>query len=190
MFGDVVCHGQSSRMPWPHSYNRPMAKPTKPAKEPRPTIALKPPRPLRLRTRATLRGGMALTGWEVKSIRAGLAQLSDSYVLSARRRGPGSSAPRISPLVSASTHVLADPTRTRKLLLHASEISRIFVAVQTRGQACVCNGTVLEGRPREVRDRLGQGQEGPRQACQHPRARLEARARAFGEAGALGLSGF
>ncbi|HAC27430.1 MAG TPA: SsrA-binding protein, partial [Marinobacter hydrocarbonoclasticus] len=62
--------------------------------------------------------GLALLGWEVKSLRAGKAQLVDAYVL--LKDGEawllGS---HITPLNTASTHVIADPTRTRKLLLHA-----------------------------------------------------------------------
>ena len=64
--------------------------------------------------------GLALEGWEVKSLRAGKAQLTESYVI--LRDGEawllGS---HVTPLNTASTHVRPDPTRTRKLLLHARE---------------------------------------------------------------------
>lgn len=80
--------------------------------------------------------GIALSGWEVKSLRAGKAQLVDSYVL--LKDGEawllGS---HITPLHAASTHVVADPTRSRKLLLHKRELSRLFGAVQQKGYACV-----------------------------------------------------
>ncbi|MGZ5095873.1 MAG: SsrA-binding protein, partial [Burkholderiales bacterium] len=66
--------------------------------------------------------GIALEGWEVKAIRAGRAQLKEAYVIVSNGELflLGS---HISPLTSASTHVQPDPTRTRKLLLNASEIS-------------------------------------------------------------------
>ncbi len=80
--------------------------------------------------------GVALAGWEVKSLRAGKAQLVDSYVL--LKDGEawllGS---HITPLQTASTHVIADPTRTRKLLLHKRELGKLFGAVQQKGYACV-----------------------------------------------------
>lgn len=80
--------------------------------------------------------GLALTGWEVKSLRAGKAQLVDSYVLLKDGEAwlMGS---HISPLTSSSTHVIADPTRTRKLLLKKSELSKLFGAVQQKGYTCV-----------------------------------------------------
>ena len=86
-----------------------------------------------------------LEGWELKSIRAGQAQLADSYVL-VRDGQAWLLGARIVPLPSASTHVVADPTRTRKLLLHTKEISRIFMAVQTKGQACVATALYWKGR--------------------------------------------
>ena len=88
--------------------------------------------------------GIALEGWELKSIRAGQAQLADSYVL-LRDGEAWLLGAHITPLASASTHVQADPVRTRKLLLHAKEIARIFSAVQTRGQACVATALYWKG---------------------------------------------
>ena len=89
--------------------------------------------------------GLVLEGWELKSIRAGQAQLADSYVL-VRDGQAWLLGARIAPLTSASTHVVADPLRTRKLLLHASEISRIFMAVQTKGQTCVATSLYWKGK--------------------------------------------
>lgn len=80
--------------------------------------------------------GLALQGWEVKSLRAGRAQLKESYVV--LKSGEvwllGS---HISALSSASTHVDPDPTRTRKLLLHGHEISRLIGLVERKGYALV-----------------------------------------------------
>lgn len=76
--------------------------------------------------------GLALQGWEVKSLRAGRAHLKESYVL--LRAGEAFLfGCHISPLTSASTHVQADPTRTRKLLLHREEIARLIGSVERKG---------------------------------------------------------
>ena len=80
--------------------------------------------------------GLVLSGWEVKSLRAGKAQLVDSYVLLKDGEAYLFGA-HITPLKTASTHVIADPTRTRKLLLHKRELGKLFGAVQQKGYACV-----------------------------------------------------
>jgi len=80
--------------------------------------------------------GMVLEGWEVKSLRAGKAQLVDSYVL-LKDGEAWLMGCHITPLTTASTHVIADPTRTRKLLLHKRELGKLFGAVQQKGYACV-----------------------------------------------------
>jgi len=80
--------------------------------------------------------GLALDGWEVKAIRGGRAQLADGYVMV--RGGElfliGAS---ISPLPTVSTHFIPDPTRSRKLLLHAEEIKRLIGKVEQRGYTLV-----------------------------------------------------
>jgi SsrA-binding protein len=80
--------------------------------------------------------GMALEGWEVKAIRAGRVQLQEAYVII--RQGElyliGS---HISPLPTASTHVTPDPVRTRKLLLHSEEISKLIGKVERAGYTLV-----------------------------------------------------
>lgn len=80
--------------------------------------------------------GLALQGWEVKSLRAARAHLKESYVL--LRGGEAFLfGCHISPLVSASTHVDADPTRTRKLLLHKEEIGRLVGSVERKGYTLI-----------------------------------------------------
>jgi SsrA-binding protein len=76
--------------------------------------------------------GIALEGWEVKAIRAGRVQIKEAYVIVSNGELYliGS---HISPLPAASTHFTPDPTRTRKLLLHASEISRLIGSVERAG---------------------------------------------------------
>ena len=80
--------------------------------------------------------GIALEGWEVKSLRDGRAQLKESYVI-IRAGELFLFGAHISPLPSASTHISPDPTRSRKLLMHRQEISRLIGAVERRGYALV-----------------------------------------------------
>ena len=80
--------------------------------------------------------GIALEGWEVKSLREGRAQLQESYVI-LRQGEVFLFGAHFSPLNSVSTHVTADPTRTRKLLLHANEIARLRGAVERRGYTLI-----------------------------------------------------
>ena len=76
--------------------------------------------------------GLALEGWEVKSLRAGKAQLTESYVI-VRNGEISLLGAHLTPLSSASSHVNADPTRTRKLLLHRKEIDRLSGLVERKG---------------------------------------------------------
>jgi len=76
--------------------------------------------------------GISLQGWEVKSLRAGRIQLKESYVLIKSGEAFLFGA-HISPLTSASTHIKTDPTRTRKLLLHKGELSKLIGAVERKG---------------------------------------------------------
>jgi SsrA-binding protein len=80
--------------------------------------------------------GLALEGWEVKAIRAGRAQLKESYVIVKDGEILLIGA-HFSPLTTASTHVHADPVRTRKLLLHRSEINRLVGQVERAGYTLV-----------------------------------------------------
>jgi SsrA-binding protein len=80
--------------------------------------------------------GLALQGWEVKAMRAGRAQLKESYVY--LRAGEAFLiGAHISPLPTASTHVAADPVRTRKLLMHRSELQQLIGSVERRGYTLV-----------------------------------------------------
>jgi len=76
--------------------------------------------------------GIVLEGWEVKAIRAGRANLKESYV-TIKEGALYLFGSHISPLPTASTHIHPDPTRTRKLLLHAAEISKLIGKVQRAG---------------------------------------------------------
>ena len=80
--------------------------------------------------------GLALQGWEVKSLRAGRAQLKEGYVVIEHGEAFLIGA-HISPLTQASTHVPANPTRARKLLLHAEEIKKLIGAVERKGYTLI-----------------------------------------------------
>ncbi len=80
----------------------------------------------------TIEAGLALEGWEVKSLRAGRANLTEAYALLKDGEAWLFGA-HIAPLSSASTHVKTDPTRSRKLLLHRREIDRLIGAVERKG---------------------------------------------------------
>ena len=83
-----------------------------------------------------LEAGLALEGWEVKSLRAGKIQLVDSYILLKDGEAFLFGA-LITPLPTASTHIRPDPTRTRKLLLHRDEIDRLIGAVERKGYSLI-----------------------------------------------------
>ena len=80
--------------------------------------------------------GIALEGWEVKSLRAGRANLKEAYVL-VKDGELWLFGAHITPLPAASTHVHPDPTRTRKLLMHRREIDRLQGLVERRGYTLV-----------------------------------------------------
>lgn len=84
----------------------------------------------------TFEAGLVLQGWEVKSLRSGRAQIADGYVIIKHGEAwlLGSHIP---PLPTVSTHVTAVPDRTRKLLLHERELSKLIGAVQRQGYTIV-----------------------------------------------------
>ena len=96
--------------------------------------------------------GIALQGWEVKSLRAGRANLGDAYAIV--KGGEiylfGAS---IVPLISASTHVVADDRRTRKLLLNRREIDTLIGKVQRDGYTLVPTAMYWKGN--KVKAELG-----------------------------------
>ena len=80
--------------------------------------------------------GMALQGWEVKAIRAGRANLTDGYAY-VRNGEIFLIGAQITPLIQASTHVIAEDRRTRKLLLQRREIDQLIGAVERDGYTLV-----------------------------------------------------
>ena len=84
----------------------------------------------------TVEAGLALEGWEVKSLREGRAQLTESYVQIHKGEAFLMGA-HFSPLSTASSHVKANPTRNRKLLLHRGELDRLVGSVERKGYTLV-----------------------------------------------------
>ena len=80
--------------------------------------------------------GIALEGWEVKAIRAGHVQIKEAYVI-VRDEEIFLIGCHVTPLTAASTHVQADPVRTRKLLMHTEEIRKLIGKVERAGYTMV-----------------------------------------------------
>jgi len=80
--------------------------------------------------------GIVLEGWEVKAIRAGRCQIKEAYVV-VRKGEIFITGCHISPLATASTHIMPDPTRTRKLLLRADEINKLIGKAERAGYTLV-----------------------------------------------------
>lgn len=112
-----------------------MAKQKK-SKTPDNTIALNKKARFDYHTEQTVEAGIALEGWEVKSLREKRVQLKESYVIIKNGEIYLFGA-HISPLTSASTHVNPDATRTRKLLLHRREIDQLIGRVERQGYTMV-----------------------------------------------------
>ena len=83
-----------------------------------------------------LEAGLVLEGWEVKSMRAGKAQIAEGYV-SLKEGEAFLFGAQITPLNTTSTHVVAEPKRTRKLLLSKAELSRLLGSVERKGYTLV-----------------------------------------------------
>jgi len=83
-----------------------------------------------------LEAGLALLGWEVKSMRAGKAQITDSFVI-LREGEAWLLNSHVTPLSTVSTHVIAEPKRIRKLLLNRREIDRLTGLVERKGYTLI-----------------------------------------------------
>jgi SsrA-binding protein len=85
---------------------------------------------------ANFEGGLVLEGWEIKSLRAGKVQINDSYVFpkNGELEWVGGT---ITPLISTSTHINANPTRSRKILMHRYEIDRLLGQIERKGYTLV-----------------------------------------------------
>ena len=102
--------------------------------------------------------GIALQGWEVKSLRMKKVQLIDSYVL-IKNGEAWLLGCRISPLDTASTHSICEPDRTRKLLLHRRELAKLFAATEQKGHTCVCTKLYWKGHLVKSQIALAKGKQ-------------------------------
>lgn len=100
--------------------------------------------------------GIVLEGWEVKSIRAGKGQISESHVII--RRGEAWLVNAIiSPLISTSTHVKADDSRSRKLLLHRRELDILLGSIERKGYTIVPTAMYWKNNKVKVEIALAKG---------------------------------
>ena len=113
-----------------------MAKKSKSSKKPSSTIALNKKARHDYTVEDTFECGVMLEGWEVKSLREGRIQMTDTYVM-VKDNEIFWLGGQITPLLSASTHVHPQPTRARKLLLHRREIDKLIGAVDRKGYTLV-----------------------------------------------------
>lgn len=102
--------------------------------------------------------GMALQGWELKAIRAGRANIGESYAM-IRDGEIFLFGAQITPLISASTHVVADDRRTRKLLLHRHEIDRLIGRVERDGYTLVPTAMYWKGNKVKLELALAKGKQ-------------------------------
>lgn len=109
-----------------------MAKQKKQKKRSGSTIALNKKARHDFHIEDRLEAGLVLQGWEVKSLREGRVQITDTYVM-LRDAEAWLFGCHIPPLLSASTHIKPDPIRSRKLLLHKRELVRLIGAVERKG---------------------------------------------------------
>ena len=102
--------------------------------------------------------GIALQGWELKALRAGRINFGESYAMISHDEVflYGASVP---PLISASTHVVANDRRTRKLLLHRKEIDQLIGAVERKGYTLVPTAMYWKGNKVKVEIGLARGKQ-------------------------------
>lgn len=106
----------------------------------------------------TFEAGMVLLGWEVKSMRQKKVQLTDSYVI-IKNGEAFLLGCHVVPLNTASTHVVCDPDRTKKLLLHKRELARLFAGTQQKGYTCVATKLYWKGHTIKCQVSLAKGKQ-------------------------------
>ena len=102
--------------------------------------------------------GIALQGWELKSIRAGRLNMGDAYAL-IRSGEIYLFGAQITPLSQASTHVVADDRRTRKLLLHRHEIDKLIGKVERDGYTLIPTACYWKGNKVKLELALAKGKQ-------------------------------
>ncbi len=122
------------------------------------TIALNKKAKFDFELHERVEAGVALLGWEVKSLRQGKVQLTDSYVIFKNGEAWLLGA-HITPLPTASTHFVTDPTRTRKLLLKRKEIARLQAATEQKGYTVIATALYWKAHLVKCEIALGKGKQ-------------------------------
>ena len=102
--------------------------------------------------------GLALQGWELKSIRAGRANIGESYAV-VRDGEMFLFGAQMTPLISASTHVVTEERRTRKLLMHRREIDNLIGRIQRDGYTVVPTALYWKGNKVKIELALAKGKQ-------------------------------
>ena len=106
----------------------------------------------------TYEAGMVLQGWEVKSIREGRVQMKESYVMLKNGEAWLHNA-LITPLISASTHIIPESKRDRKLLLHGFQLERMGAAIDRKGYTLVPTAMYWKDNRVKLEVGLGKGKQ-------------------------------
>jgi SsrA-binding protein len=102
--------------------------------------------------------GLALQGWELKAIRAGRIGIGESYAL-VKNGEIFLFGAQITPLISASTHVIADDRRTRKLLMHRHEIDKLVGKIERDGYTLIPTAMYWSGNKVKLELALAKGKK-------------------------------
>ncbi len=102
--------------------------------------------------------GLALQGWEVKSLREGKVQIVDTHVFFKNGEAWLLNA-QITPLNTVSTHFVVEPNRQRKLLLHRKEIAKLYQAVSQKDYTCVATALYWKGHMVKCEVALAKGKK-------------------------------
>lgn len=106
----------------------------------------------------TFEAGLSLQGWEVKSLREGRVQLRDSFVMLKNGEAFLLNA-TITALLSASTHIVPESTRSRKLLMHRHQLDRLAGAVDRKGYTVVATAMYWKNNRVKLEIGLGKGKQ-------------------------------
>jgi len=105
-----------------------------------------------------IEAGLVLQGWEVKSLREGKVQLTDTYVHIKNGEAWLLNA-QIQPLSCASTHFVTEPGRPRKLLLNRKEIAKLQQGVEQKGYTAVATALYWKNHLVKCAIALGKGKQ-------------------------------
>lgn len=108
--------------------------------------------------REKFEAGVSLRGWEVKSLREGKGQITETYVWIKDGEAFLIGA-NITPLNTVSTHYVTDPIRTRKLLLHKKELAKLMAGTQQKGLTCVCTALYWKNHLVKAEIALAEGKQ-------------------------------